>query len=61
MSTHLDCVGVLGLRGVNGLACGFKVNFLAPRAGLSFDDADGGVMSLAFELPALELLVFTLP
>lgn len=51
---------MLGLRGVNGLACGFKVNFLAPVAGLSLDDAVGGV-SLEFELPALELLVFTLP
>lgn len=54
---------MFGLRGVNGLACGFKVNFLAPpRVGLSFDDADGGVVSLEFELlPALELLLFTLP
>lgn len=54
---------MLGLRGVNGFACGFKVNFFVPlNDGLSFDDdADVGVESLEFELlPTLELLLFTL-
>lgn len=66
-NAYLDCVGVLGLRGVKGLACGFSVNFFAfgfNVLGLSFDDetTEGGVESLL--LPALELtlllLLFTL-
>lgn len=54
----LDCVGVLGLRGVNGLACGFKVNFFAP--GLSFDDDAVGVESLELGFPTLELMLLLL-
>ena len=51
---------MLGLRGVNGFACGFKVNFFAP-SGLSFDDAEVGVVSLEFELlPPLELMLLLL-
>lgn len=53
-STYLDCVGVEGLLGVKGFACGFNVNFLA---GLSFDD--GGVVSFEFDelLATFELLL----
>lgn len=55
---------MLGLRGVNGLACGFKVNFFAPNDGLSFDDPEPDVGVESFEFPTLELtlllLVFTL-
>lgn len=56
---------MLGLRGVNGFACGFKVNFLpAADDGFSFDDdeTDVGVESDEIELPTPELLMllFTL-
>lgn len=51
---------MLGLRGVNGLACGFKVNFLAPNAGLSFDDVDADVGVESAELPTLELMLLLL-
>lgn len=52
---------MLGLRGVNGFACGFSVNFFAP-CGLSFDDAEVGVVSLEIELlpPPLELMLLLL-
>lgn len=54
---------MLGLRGVNGFACGFKVNFFVPlKDGLSFnDEAELGAESLEFELlPTLELMLLLL-
>lgn len=51
---------MLGLRGVNGLACGFNVNFLAPNVGLSFDDEDADVGGESDELPTLELILLLL-
>lgn len=63
ISFYLDCVGVLGLRGVNGFACGFKVDFFkAPKDDFSFDDAAvGGVESVEFPIELMLLtLLFTL-
>lgn len=50
---------MLGLRGVNGLACGFNVDFFKtpPKDGLSFDDDCDGVDSVEFPI---ELMVLTL-
>lgn len=62
----LDCVGVLGLLGVNGFAAGLSTYFLVAAPGLLSDDGvvvvddDVGVVSIEFGLLPLLLLVFPL-